>query len=308
MTRPELTGQAAGGSGAAGTEVSVEAPTQRTAIAGPRAGWVEAEIPPTDAVPAAHGVFTVQGRRLCRVIDGRPAHPRTRLLHDKFRAAVLSSAYPCLMGASVMRADNYAFAVYDELGAKESARCLTRDLEWFVQSYAIRRTPQEPFATFISMYEHPMVDDEGDFERLLWRHLSFVHEEDTRKWPWDPAVSMDPDDPRFSFSVSGQAFFVVGMHPKASRIARTAPVLTLVFNLHAQFDALRQRGQMDRVSRTIRAKDGRLQGRPNPMLMQFGEASEARQYAGREVEADWQCPFAAPATSTVGASYPNGAD
>ncbi|RZU74587.1 hypothetical protein EV384_3062 [Micromonospora kangleipakensis] len=207
-----------------------------------------------------------------------------------------------------MRADNYAFAVYDELGAKESARCLTRDLEWFVQSYAIRRTPQEPFATFISMYEHPMVDDEGDFERLLWRHLSFVHEEDTRKWPWDPAVSMDPDDPRFSFSVSGQAFFVVGMHPKASRIARTAPVLTLVFNLHAQFDALRQRGQMDRVSRTIRAKDGRLQGRPNPMLMQFGEASEARQYAGREVEADWQCPFAAPATSTVGASYPNGAD
>ncbi|MFE9691791.1 guanitoxin biosynthesis heme-dependent pre-guanitoxin N-hydroxylase GntA [Micromonospora sp. NPDC005806] len=274
----------------------------------PAAGWVAAEIPPTDAVPVAHGVFTVQGRRLCRISDGRPAHARTRLLHDKFRAAVLSSAYPCVMGASAMRADNYAFAVYEELGAEESARCLATDLEWFVQSYAARRTPQEPFATFISMYERPMVDDEADFERLLWRHLSFVHEWDRRRWPWDPAVSMDPDDPRFSFSVSGQAFFVVGMHPKASRIARTAPALTLVFNLHAQFDALRQQGQMDRVSRTIRAKDGRLQGRPNPMLTQFGEAPEARQYAGREVEADWQCPFAAPATSTAGAAFPNGAD
>lgn len=286
----------------------MEAPTRRTVIAEPRAGWVEAEIPPTDVVPVAHGVFTVQGRRLCRVTDGRPAHPRTRLLHDKFRAAVLSSAYPCVMGASVMRADNCAFAVYDELGAEESARRLAMDLEWFVQSYAIRRTPQEPFVTFISMYERPMVDDEADFERLLWRHLSFVHEWDRRKWPWDPTVSRDPDDPRFSFSVSGQAFFVVGMHPKASRIARIAPVPTLVFNLHAQFDALRQQGQMDRVSRTIRAKDGRLQGRPNPMLMQFGEGSEVRQYAGREVEADWQCPFAATTTSTGGASYPNGAD
>jgi len=27
------------------------------------------------------------------------------------------------------------------------------------------------------------------------------------------------------------------------------------------------------------------------MLSRHGEASEARQYSGREVDGDWQCPF-----------------
>ncbi|MNR56963.1 YqcI/YcgG family protein [compost metagenome] len=41
----------------------------------------------------------------------------------------------------------------------------------------------------------------------------------------------------------------------------------------------------------IRTRDIALQGSINPVLARFGEASEARQYSGRAVEADWQCPF-----------------
>jgi FPC/CPF motif-containing protein YcgG len=34
-----------------------------------------------------------------------------------------------------------------------------------------------------------------------------------------------------------------------------------------------------------------LQGTVNPMLAEFGEQSEARQYSGRDVGEIWKCPF-----------------
>jgi hypothetical protein len=34
-----------------------------------------------------------------------------------------------------------------------------------------------------------------------------------------------------------------------------------------------------------------LAGSVNPMLARHGETSEARQYSGRVVEADWRCPL-----------------
>ena len=42
---------------------------------------------------------------------------------------------------------------------------------------------------------------------------------------------------------------------------------------------------------TIRAREVALQGSINPMLSDFGEESEARQYSGRTVPDDWVPPF-----------------
>jgi FPC/CPF motif-containing protein YcgG len=149
----------------------------------------------------------------------------------------------------------------------------------------------DPFATFVSTFDGPVDLDDVGFERLLWRQLQLLHDVDRRRWPWDLRVSADPTDPRFSFSVAGHAFFVIGMHPRATRLARTAFVPALVFNRHRQFDVLRERGQMQRVTDVIRARDRRLQGWEYPTLAQFGQVSEARQYAGRVVEDGWRCPF-----------------
>jgi uncharacterized protein len=237
------------------------------------------------------GLYVVRNGRLHGVEGGDRAHPRVQLVHDKLRASVSSSAYPCVIGASVIRADNYAFASYDEFGTAASAGRLARDLEWFVEHFPVPDDPSDTFSTFISVYERPSVRDDAAFEALLWRHLTLVHEADRGRWAWDPAVSSDPEDPKFSFSVAGHAFFVVGMHPAGSRLARTAPAPTLVFNRHDQFDVLRRRGKMDRVKSVIRTRDRRLQGGPNPVLADFGEDSEARQYSGRMVDADWRCPF-----------------
>ncbi|WP_197430657.1 YqcI/YcgG family protein, partial [Methylobacterium sp. CCH5-D2] len=68
-----------------------------------------------------------------------------------------------------------------------------------------------------------------------------------------------------------------------------APVL--VFNLHDQFERLRAEGRYERLRETILARDVDLAGSVNPMLARHGERSEAVQYSGRAVPADWACPF-----------------
>ncbi len=102
----------------------------------------------------------------------------------------------------------------------------------------------------------------GPSRRRLWRQLQFLHDIDPE--PWNPQVSSDPADRDFAFSVGGTAYFVVGLHAQASRLARRAPFPTLVFNLHDQFSELRQAGGYERMRDTIRARDERLQGCVNP--------------------------------------------
>ena len=118
-----------------------------------------------------------------------------------------------------------------------------------------------------------------------------MHRYDRETFEWDPTVSADPAQPDFSFSVGGRAFFVVGLHPLASRLARRAPVPCLVFNFHNQFESLRASGKYQGMQKVIRQRELQLQGTINPVLAQFGDASEARQYSGVAVDAQWTCPF-----------------
>ena len=48
---------------------------------------------------------------------------------------------------------------------------------------------------------------------------------------------------------------------------------------------------------TITARDIAVAGAPNPMLARHGSISEARQYSGRAVDKDWECPFNGRATA-----------
>ena len=137
--------------------------------------------------------------------------------------------------------------------------------------------------------------NEAGFESELWTLLQCLHGLDRPNHPWDPAVSADPASPDFSFSLGGQAFFLVGLHPGASRHARRFAYLAIMFNAHAQFEALRDRGAYDTVRDRIRKNDRSLQGSIDPTLRDHGTASEAMQYSGRQVEHNWVCPFHAVA-------------
>ena len=107
----------------------------------------------------------------------------------------------------------------------------------------------------------------------------------------DSRISTDPDDPHFAVSFGGEAFFVVGLHPNASRPARRFDHAVMVFNLHDQFERLRAEGRYDGLRSVILKRDKVLAGSLNPMLAQHGEISAARQYSGRAVEDNWACPF-----------------
>lgn len=134
--------------------------------------------------------------------------------------------------------------------------------------------------------------DEATFETLMWERIqSFADKDHWLGQRYDHRVSADPSDPHFSLSFGGEAFFVVGLHPNASRPARRFPRPTMVFNLHAQFEQLRDEGKYERMRDRILDRDVALAGSINPMLARHGEASEARQYSGRAVGDGWSCPF-----------------
>lgn len=209
--------------------------------------------------------------------------------HSAFREYVLQTGFSCIGAKAAFHDDAYGFAVYSALGSPESAAGLCRDLCHFAHSKLVR---ENAFATFVSVFREPKGIDDTVFESLLWKQLYQLHAADSTYFNWDPTVSADPNDPEFSFSFAGRAFYVIGMHSGSSRSARTFRWPALVFNPHEQFERLRTEGKWKRLQSAIRAREMVLQGSVNPMLSDFGEQSEARQYSGRAVANDWTPPVA----------------
>lgn len=191
------------------------------------------------------------------------------------------------MAKSVLTRGQVESGEYGPLGSRDAAERLCRDLY-----AALERRGGEPGNwSFVASFPQDEVDTELEFEARLWRQLQAMHDFDVLHHDWDPSVASDPADPRFSFSIGGQAWYVIGLHPAASRLARRFGHVALVFNPHRQFDELRARGRYADLRDVIRERDRRLQGSVNPMLSDHGETSEARQYSGRAVPPDWRCPF-----------------
>lgn len=205
-----------------------------------------------------------------------------------FKAFILKNDHPCLMAQAVLKASNATFKVYEGFDRMESTHRLKNDLEKF--AYA-NRDDRENFQSFIAVFPDFRIYDEIDFEKLLWKRLQLLHDVDMESNSWDREVSPDPQDSNFSFSIAGTAFYVIGMHPESSRLSRRAPMSTLIFNFHNQFEKLKKDGVYHEVRNKIRQRDYMAQGSINPMLKDFGMQSEARQYSGRFVESNWKCPF-----------------
>ncbi len=133
---------------------------------------------------------------------------------------------------------------------------------------------------------------EAQFERALWTRLQALHDLDAADGiGWAEDASPDPASTQFSMSIGGAAFFVIGLHPGASRAARRFSRPAMIFNSHTQFEALRADGRYDAMQKIIRQRELRRNNGINPMLADFGRGREAAQYSGRAVEANWQCPL-----------------
>ncbi len=209
----------------------------------------------------------------------------TETLRNQFEDFILNKDHPCLMAQSVFRQNNYEIHQYAGLTEATTASSLLRDLSQYLDSYDFNT---HDMFSFIAVFDEDRLM-EKQFEKKMWALLQALHEIDPSEW--DKTVDQDPDSENFSFSLLGRAFYIVGLHPDSSRLARRAPRLALVFNLHHQFETLRELGVYKNIRDTIRERDTALQGDVNPMLQDFGHGKEAPQYSGRKVDNSWKCPF-----------------
>lgn len=224
---------------------------------------------------------------LVRLLDWRQAAPRAQVAHNALRAFVASDTMACVGAKGALSSSGYRFGFYPGFPTASATDGLARDLAAFVAEMPHMHAR---YKSFIAVFGGGAAD-EFDFEARLWEQLQRLHDVDRKHFAWAADASDDPADPHFGFSIASHAFFVVGLHAKASRISRRFNYPALVFNSHAVFATLRQEGKFERVRTHVRERELAIQGSLNPNLADYGSASEARQYAGRALEAEWTCPF-----------------
>jgi len=218
-----------------------------------------------------------------------PAFENDHPLALDFQTAIKDPAFPCVGAKAALSRGNMHFLVARDIESAWDDLRVHAGLRAFVADY---RADPTLFRSFILLFDADHRLDETGFERAMWARLQSLSDKD--EWLGqrpDPRVSDDPDDPHFSLSFAGEGFFVVGLHPNASRPARRFPRPALVFNLHDQFERLRAEGRYEKLRESILDRDVALAGSINPMLARHGQVSEARQYSGRAVDDDWRCPF-----------------
>ena len=213
-------------------------------------------------------------------------------LAERFRDFIREGDFPCVGAKSAVARGQLRIVIARDINsAWDDLRIYTALLD-FAHDYGM---DDRLFQSFVVIFDGGEVASEAAFERALWSRVQSLADKDA--WhgqSYDERVSSDPESRHFSLSFGGEAFFVVGLHPRASRPARRFERPALVFNLHDQFERLRREGRYEPLRSKIIERDVALAGSANPMLSRHGETSEARQYSGRAVEEDWAAPFAAP--------------
>lgn len=216
-------------------------------------------------------------------------HDAQEKLEALLFAHVKADDFPCVGAKAALAKGTLAVLACDRIdSAWDDLRIHDGLLKW-AEEY--RRDPGL-FRSFAVVFDGPGDLTEAEFEAALWKRVQSLSDKDVwRGQSYDAGVSADPANPHFSLSFGGSAFFLVGLHPHASRPARRFDRPAIIFNLHDQFETLRAQGKYEGMREKILVRDEGLAGSRNPMLARHGEASEARQYSGRMVDPDWQAPF-----------------
>lgn len=202
--------------------------------------------------------------------------------------------FPCVPALHSLESRDYLVGIYDgEFGSGRSSQSLYRDLLFFKQW---QREKNSVYSTLWAVFPELEID-ETDFEARLWKEISSASSFDEPTSRWDPNFSSDPSEPNFCPSFGGDAFFIVGLHPRSSRLARKFPVPAIVFNLYEQFEQLTRMGKYETTVKANRAREMKFAGSLNPMVEQHGDKWEAIQFSGKNNPPDWKCPFHRASTS-----------
>ncbi|UZW57432.1 YqcI/YcgG family protein [Sphingobium sp. JS3065] len=219
-----------------------------------------------------------------------PWHHRSQNhLEQALQAHITAPEFPCVGAKAAVARGKLSVLACDSIDSAWDDLRIHESLLRFTGEY---REDPGLYRSFAAIFEGPTDLTEKAFEKALWERVQSLSDKDAwRGLDYDDRVSADPANPHFSLSFGGEAYFIVGLHPHASRPARRFSHPTLVFNLHDQFEQLRAGSKYEGMREKIMIRDEALAGSRNPMLERFGENSEARQYSGRAVDDGWQAPF-----------------
>jgi len=207
---------------------------------------------------------------------------------NSYTSFIRNKDFPCVAAKDVIAKGNISIFVADHLACPHDDR---RILDFIYDFTGMYRLSEKGFYSAAIIFKEPVSINEKMFDAFMWQRLQALKDMDALKFPHDSRVNADPASKNFSFSLMAEAYFIVGLHPKSSRQARRFKYPTLVFNPHAQFAEMKSAERYEKMKTIVRKRDIAFSGSVNPMLTDFGEASEVYQYSGQRYGVEWKCPL-----------------
>jgi uncharacterized protein len=196
--------------------------------------------------------------------------------------------FPCVAAREAAAREQIPIFVAGHMACPRDDSSILNFIYSFVDEF---REKTDVFHSAAVIFKLPEIQDEQLFDNFMWQRLQALSDLDATKYRYDERVDADPNSENFSFSLKEEAFFVVGLHPNSSRLARQFAYPVLTFNPHALFVKLKEAEQYSKMKNIVRKRDLAYAGSVNPMLDEYGLSSEVYQYSGRQYNNDWQCPF-----------------
>ena len=196
--------------------------------------------------------------------------------------------FPCVAAKDALAKGNIRIMVADHMACPKDDREILDFIYAFTNMY---RNSEKGFYSAAIIFKGPENINEKMFDMFMWQRLQSLKDLDVLQFLNDARVDADPNSENFSFSLMEEAYFIVGLHPESSRQARRFEYPALIFNPHAQFAEMKTAARYEKMKTIVRKRDMAYSGSVNPMLTDFGEASEVYQYSGRRYDSDWKCPL-----------------
>ncbi len=207
---------------------------------------------------------------------------------EEYNNYLSAKEFPCVAAKAALAKQQVKCIVAEHMACPKDDIAILQFLYDFIDGY---RSSAHLFHSASIIFKGPEFINEDMFDRLLWQRLQSLANIDAQYYKHDKRVDQHPLSANFSFSIKEEAFFIIGLHPSSSRLARRFKYPTLAFNPHAQFENLRAANNYDKMKNIVRKRDIAFSGSVNPMLDDFGTSSEVYQYSGKIYDSTWKCPL-----------------
>ncbi len=234
---------------------------------------------PFSAAKSGYGRY-IDGLFVSVYPEGLPIQSFHKSAHDYVVKLVKSEIFPCILGQTAIKTNQYAFCAYDDIANLQVAEGVLHDIVRFQQEFEVPAKPKGPrgiFRTMLVAFQKPEIRDEIHGAEVLYNLLNNMHEINSQCYRWTVGFSNDPQSPDFGFSAGESAHFIAYFHPYANVPARKSDVNFIVFNSHHVIDAFKATG-MNNYARAKSIIRGRQVQPIHPYLGDHGVVEEWRQY------------------------------